>query len=222
MVNQRTNELKERNVELESKNHELEIAWIKANEATESKSSFLAMISHEIRTPINGIIGMAYLMLRTKLNAKQSDYTHKIRSSAENLLEIINDVLDISKLEAGKVNLEKIPFSIEEVFELISNQLGYKCSEKGLELIFKNDVNLPEIIIGDALRIRQILLNLINNAIKFTEKGEVIVSTRILDHKPNQLKIEFSIKDTGIGIDPGKLSKLFTPFQQADDSIYRK
>lgn len=222
MVDQRTNELKERNDELESKNHELEIAWIKANEATESKSSFLAMISHEIRTPINGIIGMAYLMLRTKLNAKQNDYTHKIRSSAENLLEIINDVLDISKLEAGKVNLEKIPFSIEEVFELISNQLGYKCSEKGLELIFKNDINLPEIIIGDALRIRQILLNLINNAIKFTEKGEIIVSTRIIEDGSDQVKIEFSIEDTGIGIDSGKLSKLFTPFQQADDSISRK
>ncbi|GAU79929.1 ATP-binding protein [Fusibacter sp. 3D3] len=222
MVSQRTTELIERNLELESKNHELEIAWIKANEATESKSSFLAMISHEIRTPINGIIGMAYLMLKTKLNVKQSDYTHKIRSLAENLLEIINDVLDVSKLEAGKLSLEHMPFKLEEVFEMLSNQLGYKCAEKGLTLIIKNDVNMPAILIGDSLRVRQVLSNLVNNAIKFTEKGKVIVSASILELKETQIRVQFEIKDTGIGIAPQKIEKLFVPFQQADATITRK
>ena len=222
MVGQRTSELKERNLELESKNNELEIAWIKANEATESKSSFLAMISHEIRTPINGIIGMTYLMLKTRLNEKQSDYTQKIRGLAENLLEIINDVLDVSKLEAGKVSLENKLFRLEEIFELLSNQFGYKCSEKGLEFILNNDANMPSSMIGDSLRVRQVLTNLINNAIKFTEKGEIILSTSVLELTEAYVKVQFEIRDTGIGIAPQKLEKLFEPFQQADDTIARK
>lgn len=222
MVSERTNELQERNQELELKNHELEIAWIKANEATESKSNFLAMISHEIRTPINGIIGMAYLMARTKLSVKQGDYIQKIKGSAENLLEIINDVLDISKLEAGKIALEKNLFSTEQIYEMISNQLGYKCSQKNIELIFNNDSELPLALVGDSLRLRQVLTNLINNAIKFTEVGEIIVSTKVLEKENERIRVRFEVSDTGIGIDPSKLKLLFNPFQQADDSISRK
>ena len=221
-VSERTFELKERNQELIEKNHELEIAWIKANEAMESKSSFLAMISHEIRTPINGVLGMAYLLQRTKLDLKQNDYIQKITSSAENLLEIINDVLDISKLEAGKVELEELPFDLEETFELIFNQLGYKSSEKGIELLLKHDSNIPRYLIGDKLRLRQVVTNLVSNAIKFTESGEVVISTELISESEAGMMIQFEVRDTGIGIDRNMIENLFAPFQQADNSIARK
>lgn len=221
-VVQRTQELAFRNEELSIKNSELELAWIKANEATESKSSFLAMISHEIRTPLNGVIGMSYLLLRSKLNHRQSDYIHKIKTSAEGLLEIINDVLDISKLEAGKTHIENIDFSLEEVLELVSNQVGFKAAEKNLELIFATDHDIPTILKGDPLRLRQVLINLLNNAVKFTESGEIFVKTEILETTDKEYTLKFTVKDTGIGIESDKISKLFEPFQQADTSISRR
>ncbi len=222
MVTDRTQEIKERNSELEEKNKELELAWIKANEATESKGQFLAMMSHEIRTPINAIVGMTYLMFRTKLENRQREFIQKIQHSAENLLEIVNDVLDISKLEAGKTKLESLEFNLEEVFEMVSNQIGFKAAEKNIELIFSNDSQIQKSLIGDPLRLRQVLLNLLNNATKFTEKGEIIVETQLAGENEEEIKIRFSVKDTGIGIDPSRLAMLFQPFQQADDSITRK
>lgn len=222
MVTDRTQEIEERNIELEEKNKELELAWIKANEATESKGQFLAMMSHEIRTPINAIVGMTYLLFRTKLENRQREFVQKIQHAAENLLEIVNDVLDISKLEAGKTKLESLEFNLEEVFELVSNQVGFKAAEKNIELIFSNDVQIQKSLIGDPLRLRQVLLNLLNNAIKFTEKGEILVETQLAGQNEEEIKIRFSVKDTGIGIDPSKMEMLFQPFQQADDSITRK
>ncbi len=221
-VAERTQEIESRNLQLESANNELELAWIKANEATQSKSHFLAMMSHEIRTPINAIVGMTYLMFRTKLDNRQKDYVQKIQNSAENLLEIVNDVLDISKLEAGKSKLEAIPFNLEEVFEMVSNQVGFKAAEKHIELVIANDPLVTKNLIGDPLRLRQVLLNLLNNAVKFTDKGEILVETQLAGQNEEEIKIRFSVKDTGIGIEAGKLEKLFQPFQQADDTITRK
>lgn len=221
-VNDRTKEIALRNTELEDKNHELEIAWIKANEARESKSNFLAMMSHEIRTPINSIVGMVYLLFRTKLDGRQIDFVNKIKDSAENLLQLVNDVLDLSKLEAGKTQLEAIEFNLEEIFELVSNQIGLKASEKNIELIFSYDGDIPKHLIGDPLRLRQVLLNLLNNAVKFTERGEIVVKTELISQKNHEFRILFSVKDTGVGIESSKLSSLFQPFQQADDSITRK
>lgn len=221
-VIQRTQELAFRNEELQLKNKELEQAWIQANEATESKSRFLAMISHEIRTPINGVIGMTYLLLRSQLNDRQSDYAQKIKLSAEGLLEIINDVLDISKLEAGKATLEHIDFNLEEMMELVSNQVGFKASEKNLELVIAVDADVPTIVNGDPLRIRQVLTNLTNNAVKFTEKGDVFVRVQTVKTDEEAIRLRFSVKDTGIGISEEQLGRLFEAFQQADESITRK
>lgn len=221
-VDIRTQEIAQQKEALVEKNRELELAWIQANEAAESKSSFLAMMSHEIRTPINGVIGMAYLILRTSLTPRQRDYVHKIMSSGENLLEIINDVLEISKLEAGKTHLETIPFSLDEVIELTSNQVGFKSAEKGLELVFSSDSSIPHTLSGDPLRLRQVLLNLLNNAIKFTEAGEILVSAKLSEETDEAVCLQFEVKDTGIGIDAEILDHLFQPFQQADNSISRR
>lgn len=221
-VQERTHEIAAQNDELHAKNAELEIAWVKAREAIDAKGNFLAMISHEIRTPINGVIGMAYLLQRTSLTARQQDYLDKIRVSGENLLEIINDVLDISKLEAGMTELEHIHFSLEEILELVSNQVAYKASEKNLELVMSYDPSMPDQLVGDPMRLRQVLANLLNNAVKFTPSGEIHLNVEVLEQQQNNVKLKFTVKDTGIGIDPVNLNKLFTPFQQADDSVTRK
>lgn len=193
-----------------------------AEEATTAKSNFLANMSHEIRTPMNAIIGMGHLMNKTNLTTKQQDYIHKMSHAANNLLGIINDILDFSKIEAGKMDMETVDFDLFEVTENLSNVAGIKTQEKGLEFIVKMDSNVPSMLIGDPLRLGQILLNLVNNAIKFTSDGEVVVLMELEFIEGRDVMLKFSVKDTGIGMNKEQQSKLFQVFSQADTSTTRK
>jgi polar amino acid transport system substrate-binding protein len=194
----------------------------KAEEATKAKSEFLANMSHEIRTPMNAIIGMAHLALKTDLSAKQYDYLKKVDSSAKSLLGIINDILDFSKIEAGKLDMESVDFQLEDTLDNISTLIGIKTQEKGLELLFKTDPSLPTALVGDPLRLGQILINLSNNAVKFTDTGEIVICTKLVKKDEDQVTLEFSVRDTGIGMTAEQAAKLFQPFMQADSSTTRK
>ena len=201
---------------------ELRISKETAIEATKAKSEFLANMSHEIRTPMNAIIGMAHLALKTDLTAKQYDYLQKVDSSAKSLLGIINDILDFSKIEAGKLGMESVDFQLEDTLDNISTLVGIKTQEKGLELLFKTDPSVPRALVGDPLRLGQILTNLSNNAVKFTDTGEVVVSTELVKKEKAQVTLKFSVQDTGVGMTSEQAAKLFQPFMQADSSTTRK
>lgn len=200
---------------------ELQVAYNKAEAATKSKSDFLARMSHEIRTPMNAIIGLGHLVRKTRLDDQQKDYLSKIQFSADALLGIINDILDFSKIEAGKMDIESIPFSLDKILYSLSSIVAIKAQQKGLELLFDIHSDVPKNIIGDPTRISQILINLVNNAIKFTDHGDIIVSVRAVE-KDDALTLLFTVSDTGIGMSEEQQNKMFQSFSQADGTITRK
>lgn len=214
--------LNDSNRKLKETEKKLKVALEKAEVATKAKSLFLANMSHEIRTPLNGIVGMADILKSTSLTEEQMEYLNIIMTSSESLLQIINDILDFSKIEAGKVELESIQISIEEIISNVANLLITKTEKKGVELITYVDKSVPKYLKGDPIRIQQVVLNLVNNAVKFTQEGEVLIRAGAIEVNEDQANIKIEVIDTGIGISKENQKRLFKSFSQADNSTTRK
>jgi len=207
---------------VDGQRHALETALVEAQSATRAKSEFLANMSHEIRTPMNAVLGMTDLALRTELSERQRGYIAQVRAAAESLLAVIDDILDFSKIEAGKLSLEAREFSLDEVFDRVTALIGLKAQRKGLELLLKTAPDVPPVLVGDQMRLLQVLVNLCSNAVKFTERGEIVVTVHDAGGETGSVQLRFTVKDTGIGLAPEQIAVLFRPFSQVDASSTRE
>ncbi len=214
--------VQERTAQLEATNRDLLAANVAAQQASHAKSEFLANMSHEIRTPMNAIIGMAHLALKTRMDARQLNYVKKIEQSGRHLLGLINDILDFSKIEAGKLTVERVDFDLATVLDDTVNLVQQKASAKGLEMVVDIAPDVPWSLVGDPLRLAQIIVNYCNNAVKFTEHGDIVLHIRKQEETPTDVLLKFGVRDTGIGLTPEQIGRLFSSFSQADASTTRR